>query len=113
MPTATRKPRGPNRVRICPLCSGPVKSRQSWVSLGAVRHHLSCAREAGLVRETRGRPVDTARSADDAVKISLRLSAVENAHAVLVAFARRVTIPELCRRLLAGESVDRVSRVRG
>lgn len=68
-----------------------------------MRHHLSCAREAGLVRETRGRPVDTARSGDGAVKISLRLSAEENAHAEIVAAARRVTVPELCRRLLAGE----------
>lgn len=100
-PTVPRKKRGPNRVHVCPLCSEPVRPRQSWISLGAVRHHLSCARKAGLAQENRGRRVSTARSGDGAARITVRLSAAENEHAETLAARRLVTVPELCRLLLA------------
>lgn len=91
----------PRPPRICPGCTQPIRQREHTITLAGVRHHLECARSAGLTPRGRGRPPKpVGQRVRDAKPLYLRLTVEARASLDAAAQARGMSTEDYARLLL-------------
>jgi hypothetical protein len=91
----------PRQPRICPVCSQPARSRDPTITLEGVRHHLACARSAGLTPRARGRPPKPAGTrARDQKPLYVRCTLEQRQRWELHALERGVSLEDHVRQCM-------------